>query len=55
MKKIKLKKQKNLIKAKDILKDNKATVTIKERTPSPYINRFFKDEQEDAEMQYFFK
>lgn len=43
------------VKSKRILKSNQATLTIKEHKPAEYVNRFFKDKEEDAEMQYFFR
>lgn len=41
--------------SKRILKDSKATVTIKERQPAEYISTFFKDEMEEAKNAMFFK
>jgi len=49
------KKWQGKLKPRSILKDSKATVTIRERQPAEYVNRFFKEEQEDAEMALFFK
>ena len=41
--------------SKKVFKDSKTVVRIKEHQPAEYVNRFFKDEKEDAEMALFFK
>jgi hypothetical protein len=43
------------IKAKKILKNNQATITIKEVTPAPYIPLYFKQELEQTKRSMFFE